>query len=88
MSSNISWHIGRARRVPPKPGTDCGAAIALHLREDDRPEPQIVVEYARGAERFASATHARRVAARYLNGTAWPLRLVVDREGNVRPRST
>lgn len=72
--------------VPPTPGSDRSIAFALHFREDDRPEPQIVVEYEVGAEGYASASHARGLAARYLNDAVPPRRLVVDRDGIVSPR--
>jgi hypothetical protein len=81
------WSIGRVREVPPTPGSDCTIAFALHFREDEQPEPQIVVEYAEGAEGYASMDHARRLAARYLNEAVPPSRLVVDRDGIVMRRT-
>jgi hypothetical protein len=81
------WSIGRVREVPPAPGSDCTIAFALHFREDDQPEPQIVVEYAEGAEGYASMDHARGLASRYLDHAVPPRRLLVDRDGIVEPRS-
>jgi hypothetical protein len=81
------WSIGRVRSVPPEPGSDCDAAFALHFREDDRPEPQITVEYATGSP-YASAYHARDAARPYLDEQLPPRRLLIDRDGNVRPRDS
>jgi hypothetical protein len=47
-----------------------------------------VVEYAEGAEGYASMDHARGLAARYLDDAVPPKRLLVDRDGIVEPRST
>jgi hypothetical protein len=80
------WSIGRVREVPPTPGSGCTIAFALHFRENDQPEPQVVVEYAEGAEGYASMDHARGLAARYLSDAVPPRRLVVDRDGIVMRR--
>ena len=82
------WSIGRVRTVEPAPGTDCEAAYALDFAEDDQPEPNITVEYAAGGgRRYASPAHARAAAKPYLDDERPPRRLVVDREGNARPRT-
>jgi hypothetical protein len=80
------WTIGRIRSVPPTPGSDCDAAFAIHFSEDDQPEPQITIEYA-APSRHASARHARKVVSSYLDDEQPPRRLVVNREGNARPRA-
>jgi hypothetical protein len=80
------WSIGRVRSVPPTAGSDCDAAFAIHFREDDQPEPQMIVEYA-APSRHASVSHARNTATPYLDDEQPPRRLIVDREGNARPRA-
>ena len=78
--------INRIRSVPPTPGTDAEAALAIHL--DEGSEPQTTVEYAAGGGgRHASEGHARRIVQEYLDrGESPPRRIMVDREGNARPR--
>lgn len=81
------WTIGRVRSIRQAPGSDCEAAYAIHFKEDDRADPQMVVEYASGGGgRYASATHARRAVDPFLGDKAPPKRLLVDRDGNARPR--
>ena len=81
------WTIGRVRQVPPTPGMDCETAFAVHFKEDDRPEPQITVEYSgSGGWRFASATNARAAVTPYLDDEKPPRRLVVDSDGKTWPR--
>ena len=54
---------------------------------EDRPEPQIVVEYAAGdGGKHASEAQARKAVAPYLDQEDLPRRLFVDREGNIRVR--
>jgi serine/threonine protein kinase len=81
------WTIGRVRSISPTPGSDCEAAYAIHFKEDDQPEPQMVVEYAAGGGgRLANARHARAASAPYLSQENPPKRLVVDRAGEVHVR--
>ena len=81
------WTIGRVRQVPPTPGIDCEDGVRGALQEDDRPEPQITVEYSgSGGWRFASATNARAAVTPYLDDEKPPRRLVVDSDGKTWPR--
>jgi hypothetical protein len=69
-------------------GSDCDAAFAIYFAENDQPEPQMIVEYASGGGwRYATQAHARRVATSYLDEETPPRRLIVDRDGNVRPHA-
>jgi hypothetical protein len=69
-------------------GSDCDAAFAIHFAENDQREPQVIVEYAGGGGwRYATQAHARRVVTPYLDDESPPRRLIVDRDGNVRPQA-
>jgi len=79
------WKINRIRQVPPKAGSDSDDAYAIHF--DDGPEPQMAIEYAAGGGgKFASGSQARNAVTPYLDDEHPPRRLLVDSEGNVRPR--
>lgn len=80
------WTVGRVRSVPPKAGSDCDAAFAIHFAEDDQPEPQMTVEYAEPSH-LASAQHAEAAAGPFLDDENPPRRLIVSRAGDVRPRN-
>jgi hypothetical protein len=80
------WTIARIRSVPAAPGSDREAVFAIHFAEDDQPEPQMTVEYARGAtHHWASVVHARAMAKPYLDLERPPRRIVVDRNGDPIP---
>jgi hypothetical protein len=79
--------IGRIRAVEPTRGSDCEAAFAVHFAEDDQPDPQITVDYARGGGgQFASQQHVRSVVATDLDGGNVLRRIVVDRNREPHPR--
>jgi hypothetical protein len=80
------WTVARIRAVPAVPGSNRDAAFAIHFAEDDQPEPQMTVEYARGGtRRWASTVHARAMVKPYLDLEHPPRRIVVDRDGNPHP---
>ena len=75
-------NIKRIRPIEPTPDSDYDVAYAVHV--DDGPEPQAVVEYAKGAGRHASEAHVRHALAPYLDEDELPARLIVDRDGTIR----
>ena len=75
-------NIKRVRPIEPAPDSGYEVAYGVHL--DDGPEPQAVVEYAKGAGHHASEAHVRRALAPYLDEDELPARLIVDHDGTIR----
>jgi len=81
------WSVGRVRRVPPISGSDREDASAIHFSERDLAEPNMTVEYAAGGGGRHASAHARSAVTPCLDDEDPPRRLIVDRDGNVRPQT-